>query len=120
MIFEAVGEPGMIDRVMAAAPPRSEIVVAGVCIPPDTFHPTFGIYKHLKLTFVLGWTPEQFSDALHALADGRIDSGRLVTATSASTACRRPSPTWATPNNTSRSSSAPTCSDAPPMIGRGP
>lgn len=79
VIFEAVGVPGMIDRLMAAAPPRSEIVVAGVCIPPDTFHPTFGIYKHLRLTFVLGWTPEEFSDSLHALADGRIDGGRLIT-----------------------------------------
>ncbi len=79
VIFEAVGVPGMIDRVMAAAPPNSEIVVAGLCIPPDTFRPSLGIYKHLRLTFVLGWSLTEFRHALHALAEGRVDGERLVT-----------------------------------------
>ena len=79
VIFECVGVPGMIDRVMRSAPARSEIVVAGVCIPPDHFHPSYGIFKHLKLTFVLGWSPEEFSTSLHHLADGSIEGDRLVT-----------------------------------------
>ena len=43
------------------------------------FHPTFGIYKHLRLTFVLGWTPEEFYASLVNLAEGRIDGAALVT-----------------------------------------
>lgn len=79
VIFEAVGVPGMIDRVMAMAPSHSQIVVAGVCIPPDNFRPSIGIYKHLALQFVLGWTPEEFEASLYNLAEGRIDGTKLVT-----------------------------------------
>ena len=79
VIFEAVGVPGMIDQLMAQAPPRSEILVAGVCIPPDNFRPSIGIYKHLSLRFVLGWSPEEFAQSLHNLAEGRIDGTTFVT-----------------------------------------
>jgi len=81
VIFEAVGVPGMIDQVMAQAPSHSEIIVAGVCFPPDNFRPSIGIYKHLSLKFVLGWTPEEFAASLHNLAEGRIDANNLVTGT---------------------------------------
>jgi len=64
---------------MAQAPGRSEIVVVGVCIPPDQFRPSMGIYKHLSIRFVLGWTPEEFAASLHNLAEGRIDGSKLVT-----------------------------------------
>ncbi|MDG1086157.1 MAG: zinc-binding dehydrogenase [Acidimicrobiales bacterium] len=79
VIYEAVGVPGMIDELMAQAPSRSEILVAGVCIPPDNFRPSIGIYKHLSLRFVLGWSPEEFRTSLHNLAEGRIDGSKLVT-----------------------------------------
>ena len=79
VIYEAVGVPGMIDQLMAQAPPRAEILVAGVCIPPDNFRPSIGIYKHLSIRFVLGWTPEEFATSLHNLAQGRIDGTKLIT-----------------------------------------
>jgi 2-desacetyl-2-hydroxyethyl bacteriochlorophyllide A dehydrogenase len=79
VMFDAVGVPGMIDQLMAQAPSRSEILIAGVCIPPDNFRPSIGIYKHLSLRFVLGWSAEEFSQSLHNLADGHIDGSKLVT-----------------------------------------
>ena len=79
VVYEAVGVPGMIDQLMAQAPSRSEILVAGVCIPPDNFRPSIGIYKHLSLRFVLGWSAEEFAASLHNLAEGRIDGTALVT-----------------------------------------
>lgn len=79
VIFEAVGVPGMIDKIMQDAPDRSEILVAGVCLPPDNFRPSLGIYKHLNIKFVLGWSPEEFGQSLHNLAEGRIDGTQLVT-----------------------------------------
>lgn len=78
-VFEAVGVPGMIDQIMLDAPGRSEITVVGVCMQPDQLRPTLGIYKHLVLRFVLGWTPEEFTESLHNLAEGRIDGASLVT-----------------------------------------
>lgn len=79
VIFEAVGLPGMLDQVMRSAPAHSEIVVAGLCIPEDRVHLSYGIFKHLRLTFVLGWSPAEFSQALHLLAEGRIDGRRFIT-----------------------------------------
>ncbi|MFB0927790.1 MAG: zinc-binding dehydrogenase [Acidimicrobiales bacterium] len=79
VLYDAVGVPGMIDQLMVQAPPRSEILVAGVCIPPDNFRPSIGIYKQLSLRFVLGWSAEEFGQSLHNLADGHIDGSKLVT-----------------------------------------
>lgn len=79
VLFDAVGVPGMIDSLMEVAPERSQIVVAGVCMPPDTIRPFLGLYKRLNLQFVLGWTPEEFATSLHNLAEGRIDGSSLLT-----------------------------------------
>jgi len=79
VIFEAVGVPGIIDQLMTEAPARSEIVIVGVCMSPDSFRPVMGIYKQLSLTFVLGWSPEEFVGSLHNLAEGVIDPSPLVT-----------------------------------------
>lgn len=79
VIFEAVGVPGMIDMAMTGAPAGSEVVVAGVRMESDRFRPIMGIYKHLTVRFVLGWSPEEFATSLHNLAEGRIDGTALVT-----------------------------------------
>ena len=79
VVFEAVGVPGMIDSLMRDCPDRSEILVAGVCLPPDNFRPSFGIYKHLNIKFVLGWSVEEFAQSLHNLAEGHIDGSALIT-----------------------------------------
>ncbi len=79
VLYDAVGVPGMIDQLMVQAPAHSEILVAGVCIPPDTFRPSIGIYKHLSLRFVLGWSRDEFATSLHNLAEGHIDGAKLVT-----------------------------------------
>ena len=79
VVFEAVGVPGFIDSLMRDAPARSELVIVGVCMQPDTFRPAIGVFKHLSLRFVLGWTPEEFAASLFNLAEGRIDGAALVT-----------------------------------------
>ena len=79
VIFEAVGVPGMIDLAMTGAPRGSEVVVVGVCMENDRFRPIMGIYKHLTVRFVLGWTAEEFRTSLHNMAEGRIDAERFVT-----------------------------------------
>lgn len=78
VIYDAVGVPGMIDYLMQDAPARSQILVAGVCMPPDTIRPFLGIAKRLNLQFVLGWTPENFVHSLSDLAEGRIDGSKLI------------------------------------------
>lgn len=78
-VFECVGVPGMLERVMEDAPREARLVIAGVCMEPDRIRPLTGIAKELELRFVVGYTPEEFAAALRALADGSVDGAPLVT-----------------------------------------
>lgn len=80
VVFEAVGVPGMLRATMRAMPSRSELVVVGLCMEPDVIEPTVAISRQLTLRFVLGWSPAEFADSLTAIASGRIDAAKLVTA----------------------------------------
>ncbi|HET7691348.1 MAG TPA: zinc-binding dehydrogenase [Nocardioidaceae bacterium] len=79
VVFECVGVPGMIDRVVSDAPLATRVVVVGVCMGNDTIRPAMAINKEIDLRFVLGYTPLDFRDALHLLAEGKVDAAPLVT-----------------------------------------
>ena len=79
VVFECVGVPGMIESVVSSAPMASRVVVVGVCMGGDRFRPSMAINKELDLRFVLCYTPLEFRDTLHALADGKVDASALVT-----------------------------------------
>ena len=79
VVFEAVGVPGMIDDVLRRAPVGTRVVVAGVCMQPDTVHPFFAIAKEVNIQFVLGYDPTEFAESLRAIADGEIDVAPLIT-----------------------------------------
>ncbi|BBZ50702.1 zinc-binding dehydrogenase [Mycobacterium heidelbergense] len=79
VVFEAVGVPGIIDDVLLRARPGSRLVVAGVCMQPDTVHPFFAIAKEMSVQFVLAYNPEEFGESLRALAEGDIDVTPLIT-----------------------------------------
>ena len=81
VIFECVGVPGMIDGVIGAAPLASRIVVVGLCMGVDKFRPAMAIGKEIDIRFVFGYTPLEFRDTLHMLADGKLDASALVTGT---------------------------------------
>ncbi|MGH7820366.1 MAG: zinc-binding dehydrogenase, partial [Candidatus Binatia bacterium] len=79
VIFECVGVPGVIDKIMLSAPPAARIVVVGVCMERDVIEPMFGINKELNIQFVLGYTPEEFAATLYHIAEGRIPTEPLIT-----------------------------------------
>jgi threonine dehydrogenase-like Zn-dependent dehydrogenase len=81
VIFECVGVPGVIESIIGSAPIRSRVVVVGVCMEPDRFRPVMAINKEIELRFVLGYTPLDFRDALHLLADGKVRADVVVTGT---------------------------------------
>ncbi len=81
VIFECVGVPGMIDQIITGAPLFSRVVVVGVCMQPDRLRPVMAINKEIDLRFVLGYTPREFRDALHLLADGKVTAAPIVTGT---------------------------------------
>lgn len=79
VVFECVGVPGMIDQILAGAPLYSRVVVVGVCMGEDRIRPSLAVNKEIDLLFVLGYTPLEFRDTLHALGEGKIDVSPLVT-----------------------------------------
>jgi 2-desacetyl-2-hydroxyethyl bacteriochlorophyllide A dehydrogenase len=79
VVFEAVGVPGIIDDVLLRARPGTRLVVAGVCMQPDTVHPFFAIAKEISVQFVLAYNPDEFGASLRALAEGDIDVSPLIT-----------------------------------------
>jgi threonine dehydrogenase-like Zn-dependent dehydrogenase len=81
VIFECVGVPGIIDGIIGSAPLWSRVVVVGVCMAPDKIRPAMAINKEIDLRFVVGYTPLEFRDTLHMLAEGKVNAAPLVTGT---------------------------------------
>jgi threonine dehydrogenase-like Zn-dependent dehydrogenase len=79
VIFECVGVPGMIEGIVDSAPLFSRVVVVGVCVGPDRFQPAMAINKEIDLRFVVAYTPLEFRDTLHMLAEGKVDPRPLMT-----------------------------------------
>jgi 2-desacetyl-2-hydroxyethyl bacteriochlorophyllide A dehydrogenase len=79
VVFEAIGVPGIIDEVLLRARRGTRLVVAGVCMEPDTVHPFFAIPKEINIQFVVTYDPTEFADSLRALAEGDIDATPLIT-----------------------------------------
>jgi len=81
VVFECVGVPGMIDQLISSAPIYSRVIVVGVCMEPDRLRPAMAINKEIELRFVLGYTPLEFRDSLHLLAEGKVNAAPIVTGT---------------------------------------
>ena len=59
----------------------SRVIVVGVCMQADKIEPAMAINKEIELRFVLGYTPLEYRDALHLLAEGKVQADALVTGT---------------------------------------
>jgi 2-desacetyl-2-hydroxyethyl bacteriochlorophyllide A dehydrogenase len=79
VVFEAVGVPGIINDVMQRAPRGSRLIVAGVCMEPDTVMPFFGTAKEMSVHFVFAYDLAEFTESLNAIADGEINVSPLIT-----------------------------------------
>ncbi len=79
VVFDAIGVPGIINEALRAAPPRSRLIVVGVCMQPDTINPFFGISKELSVHFALGYDPMEFTETLRHIAEGDIDVAPMIT-----------------------------------------
>ena len=79
--FECVGAPGVIDQIIAGSPPGSRIVVAGLCMTADTFHPAQAVLKEIDIRFAMMYTPQEFAETFAHLAAGDFDVAPLLTGT---------------------------------------
>ena len=74
-----MGATEVVDGAASAAASRSKVVVAGVCMQPDTFVPAAAVVKELQLQFVLAYAKSDFQLTLDMMASGRIDPRPMVT-----------------------------------------
>jgi 2-desacetyl-2-hydroxyethyl bacteriochlorophyllide A dehydrogenase len=79
VVFEAIGVPGIINDVFRRAPRGSRLVVAGVCMEPDTVLAFFATAKEINVQFVLAYDATEFAESLRAIAAGEIDVAPLIT-----------------------------------------
>ncbi|GIU84082.1 MAG: hypothetical zinc-type alcohol dehydrogenase [Acidimicrobiales bacterium] len=80
-VFEAVGVPGMIDRIIRAARPGTRVVVVGVCMQEDSFRPLAAVTREVEIRFAFAYRPDEFASTLQRLAEGILDPRPMITAT---------------------------------------
>jgi (R,R)-butanediol dehydrogenase/meso-butanediol dehydrogenase/diacetyl reductase len=80
VVFEAVGARGLIQASIEHVRFRGRVVVAGVCIPPDTFQPATAVLKEASLQFVLAYERSDFERTVELLEQGRIEPGPMISA----------------------------------------
>ncbi|MFC3172809.1 zinc-binding dehydrogenase [Novosphingobium bradum] len=78
VIFECVGAKGLIQGIIEQAPPHSQLVLVGTCAHPDTIVPVMALRKQLRFDFVYAYTPDEFAETLHRIAEGQIDVAPFV------------------------------------------
>jgi (R,R)-butanediol dehydrogenase/meso-butanediol dehydrogenase/diacetyl reductase len=79
VIIECVGVPGVIQSIFEMAPPRSRVVIAGVCMKPDQIVPVTAMMKELRVQFVAYYRRADFAHTLAMLRAGRIQPGPMIT-----------------------------------------
>jgi threonine dehydrogenase-like Zn-dependent dehydrogenase len=79
VIFECVGVPGVLNQIIDGAPLFSRVVVVGVCMQTDQIEPAMGNNKEVDLRFVMGYSPLEYRDALHMIAEGKVNCASLIT-----------------------------------------
>ena len=77
----ALGDDVLTETAVQAhlAPLFSRVVVVGVCMGTDQIRPAMAINKEIDLRFVVGYTPVEFRDTLHMLAEGNVNAAPLLT-----------------------------------------
>lgn len=81
IVFDCTGVKGVVAQAIVEVPVGSQIVVAGIPQGEDTYNPMIAIAKELNLQFVLYYAPEEFAEALAAIAEDKLDWRPLVTGT---------------------------------------
>ena len=81
VVFECVGVVGTLEQAMEMVDRGGKVIVVGVCMNEDRIYPMVGINKQLTMQFVLGYTADEYREALQALGDRTVDTSPLITRT---------------------------------------
>jgi (R,R)-butanediol dehydrogenase / meso-butanediol dehydrogenase / diacetyl reductase len=81
VVFECVGTPGLIQSAVDAAGVKGRVVIAGVCMAPDTIVPITAVMKEVQVRFAVFYRDEEFAAAAALLNNGGVDTGAFIAST---------------------------------------
>jgi threonine dehydrogenase-like Zn-dependent dehydrogenase len=73
LIYECVGQKGMLQRIIEAAPFDGRVVMGGYCMDEEALFVFAAQNKRLNVQFAGGEEPQDMDLALRSIADGSID-----------------------------------------------
>lgn len=79
VVLECVGVPGMIQHAADVADIDATVVIAGVCMVPDSLLPIVPMTKELDVRFSFYYRARDYTTAIAMIDRGRIDPLPLVT-----------------------------------------
>lgn len=80
-VFECVGAPHVIAHAIDLVRPRGAVVVAGVCMRADEFHPLPILLKEVRIQGSFGFNLREFQTVADVLEGGATSPRELVTHT---------------------------------------
>jgi (R,R)-butanediol dehydrogenase/meso-butanediol dehydrogenase/diacetyl reductase len=80
VVIECVGVPGMIQHAVDVAAIDATVVIAGVCMAPDSLMPITPMTKELEIRFAFYYRARDYDTAISMIDRERIDPLPLVTA----------------------------------------
>jgi len=78
IIYECVGLPGLLQKIIESAAFDSRIVMGGYCMESEQLYVFAAQNKRLTVHFAGGEEPQDMQLALRSIADGSIDIARWV------------------------------------------
>lgn len=73
LVYENVGVPGMLQRIIESMSFDGRLVMGGYCMEPEPLYVFAAQNKRLNIQFAGGEEPQDMELALRSIADGRID-----------------------------------------------
>ncbi len=81
VVFECVGQPGLINRAMNAVARKGTVVVLGFCTVADSIGPSDFLFKELKLLYSNVYSTREFEIVAEALDTGAAEARSMITDT---------------------------------------
>lgn len=79
VIYECVGTPGLIKKLIEEAPPLAHLVVVGASHAAESFVPMLALRKQMRISFSAAYSVEEFADTLRGLAEGELPAETFLT-----------------------------------------
>ena len=81
VVFECIGQPGMLSQAMMLVRPRGTVVILGNCMLPDTVYPSLAMFKQLRIQGSMVYSLKEFQTVADALDAGHVEPRAMITDT---------------------------------------